>query len=264
MIIGIIILTFSVAGAVFMLFLWRQISSEAETPPEVRVPGVAAIDTQECRLAVHEAGHAVAAWCCTLVAEVSFATIEHKNKEWEGGLVGYKFYGLDWMEDRWCKMVIVLSGVAAEAMVYSRWRTTGSEDDLTRALKFAESIALAKNPVDPPWQRLSEGEAAGSVPDLARAFKTKPSTAAIANLEEGFRMSRRVLRSHGSSFFKVVSMLLAKKSTSQADIEALLGNRYYVTFALAGAHFESIVSESGKPKRFKPGFVLPGRRKKAA
>ena len=260
MITGAVILALASAGTVLVVLLWRRVFGEAEIPPEVRVPGAATVDTQECRLAVHEAGHAVAAWCCTLVAEVTLVTIEHKTKEWGGGIVNYSFYGIDWMDERWCKMVISLSGVCAEAMVYSRWRTFGSQLDLAKALALAES--LAAKPIDPPWQRL--GSEFGPVPDLARAFKTKPSPAAVENLAEGYRMARRVLRSHGGAFFKVVSMLLAKKSTTRSDVEELLGKRYYATFALAGAHFESIVSETGKPKRFKPGFVLPGRRKKAA
>ncbi len=262
MISGVVLVMLAASGTVLVVMLWRRIFAEAEIPPEVRVPGAASVDTQECRLAVHEAGHAGAAWCCTLVADVDLATLEHKNKEWEGGLVSYSFYGLDWMEDRWCKMVITLSGVAAESMVYSRWRTYGSGPDLTKALKIAESLASATSPVEPPWRRL--GVASGPAPNLARAFKTKPSHAAIENLEEGYRMARRVLRSHGGAFFKIVSMLLAKKSTSQTDIEAVLGKRYFATFALAGAHFESMVNPSGKPERFKPGFVLPARGRKAA
>jgi hypothetical protein len=261
---GVAFLAVAAVLAVAVVLIWRDVFAEAEIPPEIRVPGGAAVDTQECRLAVHEAGHAVAAWCCTLVAEVDLATIEHKDKieGWEGGVVRYSFYGVNWMDDRWCKMVIALSGVAAEAMVYSRWRTTGSQADLLKALAVAESLASSKNPVDPPWRRL--GAIPGDrVPDLASAFRSKPSSGATGNLEEGYRMARRVLRSHGGAFFKVVSMLLAKKSTTKADIEALLGKRYFATFALAGAHFESIVNESGRPERFKPGFVLP-KRKKAA
>lgn len=266
MVSGLIILAVVAACAIPVAMLWRRVFvADAETPPEVRVPGAASVDTQECRLAVHEAGHAVAAWCCTLVAEVTVATIEHKGKDWSGGLVNYSYYGTDWLEGRWCKLVIALAGVAAEAMVYSRWRTSGSEIDLAQALAIAEDLAgVAGGKIDPPWRRLGGNEAAGSAPDLARAFKTKPSAAAAENLEEGYRMARRVLRSHGGAFFKVVSMLLAKKSTSKTDIEALLGKRYYATFALAGAHFESIVNESGRPERFKPGFVLPLRRKKKA
>jgi len=263
MISGIVILAFASMGTVLVVLLWRRIFAEAEIPPEVRVPGAAAVDTQECRLAVHEAGHAVAAWCCTLVSDVTVVTIEAKAKDLgaglESGLVNYSYYAIDWADGRWCKLVIALSGVCAEAMVYSRWRTTGSERDLAQALQMAESLADGSSP---PWQRL--GVTSGAVPNLARAFKVKPTAAVAENLEEGYRMARRVLRSHGGAFFKVVSALLAKKSTSRADLEAALGGRYYAKLALAGAQIESVINQSGKAERFKPRFVLPGRRKKAA
>src|SRR5271166_3771290 len=112
---------------VLVVRLWRNIFAEAEIPPEIMGSGTAAVDTQECRLAVHEAGHAVAGWCCTLVGEVAVATIEAKS----GGYVRHSYYKIDGPEAEWCEMVISLAGVVAEATVYSRWRTRGCEQDLS-------------------------------------------------------------------------------------------------------------------------------------
>jgi ATP-dependent Zn protease len=257
MISGVIILVFASAGTVLVVLLWRRIFAEAQIPPEIAGSGSAAVDTQECRLAVHEAGHAVAGWCCTLVGEVTVATIEDKN----GGLVSHSYYAISGPEAEWCEMVIALAGVCAEAMVYSRWSTRGSERDLMRALTHAERIG-ADGLVNAPWDR--RGPEAGSVPNFNRMFKTPLSSPALANLEEGYRMTRHVLRSHGSAFFKMVSLLLTKRAVTRFDMERVLGKRRFETLIAVGTKLESVVNQSGKPEFFKPRFVLPAKRRKKA
>lgn len=253
MISWILLLFFAVAIGIPVGLLWRHLFAEAEIPPEIRVPGAATIDTQECRLAVHEAGHAVAAWCCTLVTEVNAATIEDEK----GGLVSFTYRHSGLPEERWCQMVIALAGVAAEGMVYSKWSTKGSEKDLGEALVFAK--VLRENP---PWERL--GRASGSVPNFQKMSRTKLDPDVIENVNEAYRMARRVLRSHGSQFFKVVSMLLTKKATRKVDLEAVLGMRHLERIVATGAIIESILYSTGKPERFKPRFVLPRRSGKKA
>ena len=248
---------------VLSVVLWRRIFAKSEIPPErgsqgAQPPGItapAAADTQECRLAVHEAGHAVAGWCCTLVGEVSVATIEDKD----GGLVKHTFYAVPGPAALWCEMVISLAGVAAEAMVYSRWRTKGSERDLARALGYAEQIGAAGQ-AGLPWDKLSPG---GKVPDFGKMYGARPSPEALENLGEGYRMTRKVLRSHGSGFFKMVSLLLTKRAVTNFDMERVLGKRRFETLIAVGARIESVVNESGRPELFKPRFVLPLRRRKA-
>ena len=246
-----------VAGLVFAISLWRYVSTPAEIPPEIAGSGTAAIDTPECRLAVHEAGHAVAGWCCTLVGEVTVATIEDKS----GGFVRHSYYAIGGPEAEWCEMVISLAGIAAEAMVYSRWRTAGSEGDLSRALALAKSID-ARGQESLPWDRL--GFAAGPVPDFTKMFKAELPTAVLENLEEGYRMTRQVLRSHGSRFFKMVTLLLTKRAVTRFDMERALGKRHFETLIAVGTRLESVINQNGKPERFKPRFVLPLRRRKAA
>jgi ATP-dependent Zn protease len=264
MVSGLLLLALAAALAIPAVVLWRRVFAGAAIPHELRVPGAASVDTAECRLAVHEAGHAVAAWCCTLVSEVTIATIEAKDRGagWDGGFVNYTYYRTYWSSGDWCKMVIALAGVAAEALVYSRWRSTGSERDLLQALEIAEGLVAKGAAEHIPWQRL--GETPGRAPDLGKAFKTRPPAAVAENLNEGYRMARHVLGSHGGAFFKVVSMLLAKKSTTRADMEQVLGKRHFEQLVALGAQLESVVNESGKPEHFKPRFVLPLRRRKAA
>jgi len=251
----VIVLVALFVGAAVMF--WRHISVPAEIPPEIAGSGTAAVDTPECRLAVHEAGHAVAGWCCTLVGEVSVATIEDKN----GGFVRHSYYAIGGPEAEWCEMVISFAGIAAEAMVYSRWRTRGSEGDLSRVLECAKKIG-AEGQANLPWDKL--GSVDGSVPDFKKMFKGELAPFVLENLEEGYRMTRCVLRSHGSRFFKMVQLLLTKKAVTRFDMERALGKRHFETLIAAGTKLESVINQNGKPQHFKPRFVLPLRRRKAA
>jgi hypothetical protein len=101
------------------------------------------------------------------------------------------------------------------------------------------------------------------VPDFKKMFKATPSPFVIASLEEGYRMTRHVLRSHGSGFFKMVSLLLTKRAVTRFDMERVLGKRRFETLIAVGTRLESVVNQSGKSEFFKPRFVLPTRRRKA-
>src|SRR5512135_1371612 len=57
------------------------------------------------RAAVHEAGHTVAAWCCTQVQDLRSVTIEHK----EGGVTEFWAYTRETPESHWCDIVINLA-----------------------------------------------------------------------------------------------------------------------------------------------------------
>ena len=257
MVSGAIFVLLAIAGLMFAASLWRYISTPVEISPEIARSGTAAVDTPECRLAVHEAGHAVAGWCCTLVGEVTVATIEDKS----GGFVRHSYYAIGGPEAEWCEMVISFAGVTAEAMVYSRWRTAGSEGDLSRALALAKSID-ARGQERLPWDKL--GSSAGPTPDFKKMFKAQLSPAVLENLEEGYRMTRQVLRSHGSRFFKMVTLLLTKRAVTRFDMERALGKRHFETLIAVGTRLESVINQNGKPEHFKPRFVLPLRRRKAA
>ncbi|HYX19560.1 MAG TPA: hypothetical protein VFA98_01800, partial [Thermoanaerobaculia bacterium] len=134
-----------VAIALTVAFVRYRRHTKAVVRPEAI--DAKAIDTWECRVAVHEAGHAVAAWCCTLVAEVKIATIEDKGG---GGVVKYSYVPSPNPAAPWCCAVIALAGVAAEAHVYARWKTAGAHKDITDALTYVrQSRGHA-----PPWERL--------------------------------------------------------------------------------------------------------------
>jgi ATP-dependent Zn protease len=204
-----------------------------------------AIDTWECRVAVHEAGHAAAAWCCTLVAAVNVATIENEG----GGVVKYSFLNIPSPDAAWCRAVISLAGVAAEAHVYARWKTRGAEGDISNALELAH----AARGHAPPWERLG-----GRSLDFQKMFAQKIAREDLIFLEESFHMARRILRAHGGDFFRLVSALLAMRTARELHLEPVLGRRRVARLALFGADVERVVS--GESKLFKARFILPLKR----
>jgi len=226
-----------------------------------RVPRAAAVDTWECRKAVHEAGHAACAWCCTLVRGVRVATIEAKGG---GGHVLFEYIAYPGSDAEWCRAVIALAGVVAEAAVYGKWDTRGSKEDISDALVHV--VAATDQKSDPPWPRLGKDD--GHVPALRRMFRNKIAPEVERNLEECWRMARVVVEAHGGKFFKLVTALLTHKTAKDFHMEEVLGARYFEKFIAAGETFERAVRQDGKASIFKPRFFMPlqvnVRRKKAA
>jgi ATP-dependent Zn protease len=258
-----------ILGLVVAVLIRRRANGGPDEPLTLRVPEAARIDTRDCRMAVHEAGHAAAAWCCTAVSEVSSARIDAKN----GGEVEYLFYGgARTAEHAWCGLVITLSGIAAEGLVYSRWKTRNQltfeggdgyllskEKDLAAALTLAEDILSLSGAC--PWPR--DEAMARLSPDPRKIYK-KISNEAADVWQESYWMSKSLLRAHGASFFELVSLLLAKRKASSSDLEIVLGKRRVALLAAMGSWIESVVREEGKPKLLLPKFLLPQKRKKAA
>jgi hypothetical protein len=194
-----------------------------------------AIDTLECRRAVHEAGHAVAAWCCTAASDVHI-TIEAKD----GGKVTWMMHG-DSIDVLWHRLVIALAGAAAEAMVYKRSRPEASSaSDFQAAREYAELIGRAPA----PW-----GDPGGPTIAFDKIYRASPiSTPARANLEAAYRMARRVIRAHGRDYYRIVSLLLTRRTVREHDVVHILGHRGPMRLLAP----------------FGPRFVLPRRTKKAA
>ena len=242
-----ILFTFMALVFAFSLWQWWRHRSKAVLRGPKEVIDTRAIDTWECRVAVHEAGHAAAAWCCTLVSEVKVATIEHKGG---GGIVHYAYLNVPSPAASWCRAVIALAGVAAEAHVYARWKTAGSQEDIEHALEFARQARGHA----PPWERLVGKHNLG----FQKMFSGKIEDEDLVFLEESFHMARRILRAHGGDFFKLVSALLAMRTARETHLEPVLGKRRAARLAVLGADVERAVS--GKSVLFKPMFVLPLKR----
>lgn len=219
----------------FMLGWWRLLfgGREHRDAPS-RDNQMEAIDTIECRMAVHEAGHAVAAWCCTMVSDVRI-TIEAKH----GGQVTWMMHG-EGGDVTWHRLVIALAGAAAEAMVYERSRReASSKDDFRAAREYAEALGG-----EPPWV-----DPGGSTLAFEKIYVAPPLLPATrANLEAAYRMARHVIRAHGRDYYRIVSLLLTHRTVREHDVARILGHRAPLRLLAP----------------FGARFVLPRRKKKAA
>jgi ATP-dependent Zn protease len=191
----------------------------------------------ENRAAVHEAGHTVAAWCCTQVHDLRSVTIELK----EGGLTSFWSYDNDTPESRWCDIVINLAGLAAEIAAYGKFRGAECESDLNKARQQAKHLA-AEGLLTPPWK----------APKRRRKFSfdkvfhaLDPNQARI--LAEAYDMAHQILEAYGNSFHRLVSMLLTRKTASATDLEAVLGPRAHV----------KLIGIPVAVGWVKPNFILP-------
>ena len=172
-------------------------------------------DDEASRMAVHEIGHAVAAWSCTLVDCVERVTISPL-----GGSVVYQLRCTDDDGQRWCALVISLAGPAAEAMVYRRWKSKPARYDLRHARKLAAEL-VERGSLMPPWQAPTQKV---RVP-FDRAFSDGVSPQQVAIMSQGYSEARRVVRAHGSSYYRLVAKLLRSLRLGTDDLAVHLPKR---------------------------------------
>jgi hypothetical protein len=176
-----------------------------------RAPSIAA--TPELRSAVHEAGHAVALWCCTATEAIRSVHIDAAG----GGVLH------DTRErsqaERWCCLVICLAGVAAEGAAFGSWRSGEAKRDLLRARELAEQ--LGETPA--PW---TVGPTYGVIEKPFRAL----SEGATRALHVGYAMPQRVLRAHCPRFYRLVGSLLHLRHLDRSALAAVLGSRVPIRF----------------------------------
>lgn len=170
-------------------------------------------------VSVHEAGHAVAAWYCTIVGEVQTATIDPSPVMWGGPFLGG--YVTHWILAKathacWCGAVIDLAGFAAEAMVLGAARTSPSSEDLLSALDN-----VRHGGPDFPW---SEGKAGEDI-DFTRYFAKGIADVEANGLRASYRMARFVLGAHEARLATLADRLRAVRTMQSKQIEAVLGPR---------------------------------------
>lgn len=191
----------------------------------------------ENRAAVHEAGHTIAAWCCTLVPSVDRVSIEVKT----GGITEYLVYDQEAHEGIWCSIVISLAGIAAEIAAWGKMRSMECESDLQKALKNAK-ILVADGHTEPPW-KVSPRSASLKFEKIFRELDAEHGQV----LSDCYHMAHSILEAHGNNFHKVVSLLLTKKTVRTGDIEAILGQRTFIKIA-------GLTAAAGWSK---PTFIIP-------
>lgn len=201
------------------MFRWihRLIGWFRRVGPGPRVQ-VAAPDTIETRAAVHEAGHAIAAWFCTNVVEVSWAYITPEGS----GKVKYTCRrdpsaSAAYSETKWCDLVICLAGITAEIVVYGKTRSGPAAKDLEEALGHARALAGS----EAPWETSDSVR----VP-FETAFRHPLSAAEFKVFQAGYQMAKRLVLSRERQLYQLVSALLMWRRTGPAEMERFLGSRF--------------------------------------
>ncbi|MGH6879053.1 MAG: hypothetical protein ACREHV_16970 [Rhizomicrobium sp.] len=195
------------------------------------------------RAAVHEAGHTTAAWCCTLVIDVTSATIEnYEAGKFAGGLTSYQFYSQDNPHNRWCQMVIQLAGIAAEIEAYGKMQSAEGKSDLVNAREIAQALAKDGH-LTPPWKASRKR----FLPFDKMFVAISPEEKQIFDV--AYNMAHTILDAHGTRYFKLVSLLLMHKTVDSAKIESILGRRHFTRFM-------TLPTLRGW---FRPTFVFPRR-----
>jgi len=221
-----LLIVFLLVGLAILALLWLE---QAPKPvPKGPVPR----NTFQNRAAVHEAGHAIVAWACTWVSTVDSVSIEEKD----GGSTCFRLKSDDSPEEMWCNLVISLAGIAAEVGAFKRMHSTESKGDLVKSLALSEKLAKL-NQVTPPW-KVPEREK--SLP-FDKIFRSLDHDQKVI-LTHAYHVAHGVIDSHGAHYYKLVSLLLTKKTISSSDMESILGKRAII----------KLIAWS-----FDPRFVLP-------
>jgi hypothetical protein len=174
------------------------------------------VDSVPYRIAVHEAGHAVAAWACSCIRGITEVTVESKTG---GGHVRFTYYESETDSFYWCKTVISLAGWAAEMRVFSKARAKPAEGDLLDARTLVSRLSFGATP---PWKPTAPPF------DFTRVFSFDLRSQDAAALAHCYAMASHLISSYGDRFDQLVALLLTKKTVVEKELESVLGSRVFV------------------------------------
>lgn len=159
--------------------------------------------------AVHEAGHAVAASCASMVANIKSAEVYKEG----GGLVQYVVDGGEGRAET--DLVLAMAGLAAEMMYFGRFHATRCKSDLMKARALAEEVIVDRLP-----------EAEDKNPPFISNVYDKPLTEhqSLA-LRRGYAVARRVLGERREAHAKLTGHLLHFRKLDEGDLTRFFGQR---------------------------------------
>lgn len=165
-------------------------------------------------IAIHEAGHAIAAWWCSAAERIENLTITAKNG---GGVMNYRAYNSSETDHYWCLLVIVLAGWAADNVISNKFRIAEADSDLNKAKEFAKLIQSSYKL--PPWIIKTV-----SLPFPFQNFYSVSSNE-LAILQQAFEFAKFVIVKQKKLHLELVKLLMKRKTINSSEIEELLGNR---------------------------------------
>jgi ATP-dependent Zn protease len=197
----------------FLISFWTWLRGRW-APRRAPAPTVLPPDTVENRIAVHEAGHAVVAWCCTATVEITANVTTEKGDPHVTCNLIRSTSNADWL---WARLVILLSGLAAEAHVYRCFRSGGSETDLLQAKEAAQQL-IARAAHEPYL-------GTDLVAPLSRMFLVPLTPDEHRLMSAAYIHAKTLVRSHGTRYFRLISLFMTCKAVTEKQMETVLGSR---------------------------------------
>lgn len=192
---------------------WRLRSSPLPPPPQHP-------DNEECRIAVHEAGHAVLALRCSIVTHVTINMRRESLEPGVGGAVYHRTRHWSPTDIEWCTLVIALGGIAAENAIYGRFRSQPASMDLLRALAGARAL-IDDGCRTPPWKDTGRTRALKFRAMFAEAL----TDAEVAILQLAYDTARNTLDRHMRMHGRLTSAIFACGDMSDTVVAQWAGDR---------------------------------------
>lgn len=190
---------------------------------------------------VHEAGHAVLAWYCTAVVDVTCVNVRRDSGAKAGGHVSYRSLPVSSPAAVWCDVVVSLAGLAAELMVFGSFFSGRCASDLSCARRGAE--AIVRSGYEPPG-----GLGPGPSLPFDRMFADPLPDQELRVLRAAYRVARDILEERSEDLSRLSQLLISRPVVGGADLRSVLGRR---PFTLSSV----ILHGLGKP--VPAGFVVP-------
>ena len=171
-------------------------------------------------IAIHEAGHTLLAWACTLVREItSVDTLQHKDGG-KGGATRFTMYAQT-INGMWSELVITLGGIAAEVNTYGQFRVIEVPEDLTSAWELSQKLANQQQLLA-PWKLPKTL----TIP-FSKIYR-KVSSDQIVILEQAYLMANHLLLTHEQRFSQLMSSLVNKPILNTKQVDEVLGERQWI------------------------------------
>jgi ATP-dependent Zn protease len=203
-----------IISCVFVVIISCTIVLSLKSKQRAKVQRAKILHNQEVIAAVHESGHAITAWYCTAVDDVHTVSIDSGIKAGNGH-TRYVIWNVDSDSVKWCDIVIVLAGLAAEIKEYKTFNSAGSSSDLMRARDLAASLKNKKPPL---------GELDGKSPPFKKIIKNLSDTEALV-LSKAYVKAKEVILNHEKEYNRLICALIAKSLMNKSELIDVLGSR---------------------------------------
>jgi hypothetical protein len=181
------------------------------------------LTSQNALLALHEAGHAIVSWHCTLVKNVSIDLGSPASP------AAVTRTGMAIPDSRhaavaWCMNVMKLGGIAAEMLGVRKIHAGLARNDLEAALVATNRIVSSHGLQGCPW----EIPTVRSGFDLRRVYRNPLSELHGMVLNACYDHARSILQKRWDAVPRLVSHAQRRVIVSPREIDSLLGSRILI------------------------------------